>query len=101
MMFEEGRGWEGGREEEGGGRRYLGNVTQSDHTDCLPYAETDTGCYTTVKTLESGFAVDVFGCSPDAEFGGFIRIFLHRLHLHSNNLLSNHFPNRAEKRNRE
>lgn len=61
----------------------FGHVTQGHHAHRLPDTQTDTGCHTTVETLETTRLVDVSECVADRHLLWAVRVVLLRLHLHT------------------
>jgi hypothetical protein len=62
------------------------NISESDHADGLPDAQTDTGSDTTVETLGTVLRVDVLESLADSHVLGTVGILLLALHLNTNDL---------------
>lgn len=62
------------------------NVTESNHADGLPDAQTDTGSDTTVETLHAVLLVDVFEGLADSHVLGTVGVLLLALHLDTDDL---------------
>ena len=66
--------------------RLFSQVTEGDHANCLPHAQTDTRRYTTVQTSHAIGLVDVFEGVCDCHLLRPVGIVLLRLHFDSNDL---------------